>query len=114
MLTGIGIYGVMAYAVTRRTREIGIRIALGAQRADVIRMVLREGLSLTAIGSGIGVVLAALMSRVLAGFLFGIPPIDPMTFAATTALFTVIGVAACYVPVLRATRIDPTLALRYE
>jgi predicted permease len=114
MLTGIGLYGVMAYAVTRRTREIGIRIALGAQRADVIRMVLREGLSLTAIGSAIGVILAAVMSRVLAGFLFGIPPLDPMTFVGTTVLFTVIGVAACCVPVLRATRIDPTRALRYE
>ena len=114
MLTGIGIYGVMAYAVTRRTREIGIRLALGARRADVIRMVLREGLSLTAIGSAIGVILAAALSRVLAGFLFGIPPIDPMTFAGTTVLFTLIGVAACCVPVLRATRIDPTQALRYE
>ena len=114
MLTGIGIYGVLAYAVTRRTREIGIRLALGARRADVIRMVLREGLSLTAIGSAIGVILAAAMSRVLAGFLFGIPPLDPMTFAGTTVLFTVIGVAACCVPVLRATRIDPTQALRYE
>ena len=98
MLTAIGIYGVMAYAVTRRTREIGIRIALGARRADVIGMVLREGLSLTAIGSAIGVLLAAAMSRVLAGFLFGIPPIDPLTFAGTTVLFTVIGLAACSVP----------------
>jgi predicted permease len=114
MLTGIGIYGVMAYAVTRRTREIGIRIALGARRADVIRMVLREGLSLTTIGSAIGVILAAAISRVLAGFLFGIPPVDPMTFAATTVLFATIGAAACCVPVLRATRIDPTRALRYE
>ena len=74
LLTGIGIYGVMAYAVTRRTREIGIRIALGARRADVISMVLREGLFLTTIGSAIGVMLAAAMGRVLAGFLFGIPP----------------------------------------
>ena len=114
MLTAIGIYGVMAYAVTRRTREIGIRLALGARRADVIRMVLREGLSLTAIGSAIGVILAATMSRVLAGFLFGIPPIDPLTFVGTTVLFTVIGLAACSVPMLRATRIDPTRALRYE
>ena len=114
MLTAIGIYGVMAYAVTRRTREIGIRLALGARRADVIRMVLREGLSLTAIGSAIGVILAAAMSRVLAGFLFGIRPIDPLTFAGTTVLFTVIGLAACSVPMLRATRIDPTRALRHE
>jgi predicted permease len=114
ILTGIGIYGVTAYTVTRRTREIGIRIALGARTADVITMVLREGVALTLIGSAIGVVLAAVLSRVLAGFLFGIPPIDPITFAATTVLFAAIGLAACYVPVLRATHIDPKQALRYE
>jgi predicted permease len=114
MLTGIGIYGVTAYAVTCRTREIGIRMALGARRSDVIRMVLREGLALTLIGSAIGLVIAAAMSRVLAGFLFGIPPIDPITFAGTTVLFAAIGLAACYVPVRRATHIDPTHALRYE
>jgi predicted permease len=114
LLTGIGIYGVMAYAVTRRTREIGIRVALGARRADVISMVLREGLFLTAIGSAIGAMLAAAAARVLAGFLFGIPPIDPITFAATTVLFATIGLVACYVPVLRATRVDPTQALRFE
>ena len=104
----------MAYAVTRRTREIGIRVALGARRADVISMVLREGLFLTAIGSAIGAMLAAAAARVLAGFLFGIPPIDPITFAATTVLFATIGLVACYVPVLRATRVDPTQALRFE
>jgi predicted permease len=114
LLTGIGIYGVMAYAVTRRTREIGIRIALGAQRGDVVRMVLREGLSLIAIGSTIGVALAAAVSRVLAGFLFGIAPADPVTFGWTTVLFAAIGLMACYLPVLRATRIHPNQALRYE
>ena len=114
LLTAIGIYGVMAYAVTRRTREIGIRLALGAQRGHVIRMILREGLLLTTIGSAIGVALAAAVARVLAGFLFGIPPIDPITFAATTVLFATIGLMACYVPVLRATRVDPTQALRFE
>jgi predicted permease len=114
MLTAIGIYGVTAYAVTRRTREIGIRIALGAQRADITRMVLREGLLLTVIGSAMGLIVAAVMSRVLAGFLFGIPPIDPITFAGTTVLFAAISLAACYVPVRRATHVDPTQALRYE
>jgi predicted permease len=114
LLTGIGIYGVMAYTVTRRTREIGIRLALGARRADVISMVLRQGLFLTTMGSAIGMMLAAAVGRVLAGFLFGIPPIDPITFAATTVLFATIGLAACYVPVLRATRVDPTQALRFE
>jgi predicted permease len=114
LLTGIGIYGVTAYAVTRRTREIGIRIALGARRADITRMILREGLSLALIGSAMGVIAAAVMSRVLAGFLFGIPPIDPIIFAGTTVLFAAISLAACYVPVRRATHGDPTQALRYE
>jgi predicted permease len=114
ILAGIGIYGVTAYTVTRRTREIGIRIALGARTADVIRIVLREGVALTLIGSAIGVVLAAVLSRVLAGFLFGIPPIDPITFVGTTVLFALISLAACYVPVRRATLVTPTEALRYD
>jgi predicted permease len=114
ILAGIGIYGVTAYAVTRRTREIGIRIALGARPADVVTMVLREGLSLTLIGSAVGLLLAAAVSRVLASFLFGIPPIDPITFTMTAGLFVVIGLIACHVPMRRATRIDPTQALRYE
>jgi ABC-type antimicrobial peptide transport system permease subunit len=114
LLAGIGIYGVTAYAVARRTREIGIRIALGARRADIIRMVLREGLSLTLIGSAMGLILAGAISRVLAEFLFGIPPIDPLTFTGTTALFMAIGLAACYVPARRATRIDAMESLRYE
>ncbi len=114
MLAGIGIYGVTAYAVTRRTREIGIRIALGAQRRDITSMVLREGLSSTLIGSAIGLIVAAAISRVLASFLFGIAPLDPVTFTTTTVLFVAVGLAACYVPVRRATRVDPTQALRYE
>jgi macrolide transport system ATP-binding/permease protein len=114
MLAGVGIYGVTAYTVARRTREIGIRISLGARRADIVTMILREGLSLTLIGSAIGLVFAALVSQVLAGFLFGIPPIDPITFAGTTLLFVAVALAACYRPVRRATRIDPTRALRYE
>jgi len=114
ILTGIGIYGVTAYSVTCRTREIGIRIALGARTANVISIVLREGMALTLIGSAIGVVFAALLSRVLAGFLFGIPPIDPVTFAATIVLFAAIGLTACYMPLRRATHIDPMQALRYD
>src|SRR5919197_963273 len=112
MLAGIGIYGVTAYSVARRKREIGIRIALGARRPDIISMVLGEGLTLTLIGSAIGLIVAAAISRVLEGFLFGIPAIDPVTFAWTTVLFVVIGLTACCVPVRRATRIDPTQALR--
>jgi len=114
LLVAIGIYGVTAYAVARRTREIGIRIALGARRTDVVRMVLLEGLSLTLIGSAIGLILAGATSHILEAFLFGIPPIDPLTFAGTTLLFAAIGVAACYAPVRRAMHIDAMEALRYE
>ena len=114
LLAAIGIFGVTAYAVTRRTREIGIRIALGAKRSDILRIVVGEGLSLTLIGSTIGLILAAAMSRVLTAFLFGIPPLDPITFAGTTALFAAIGLAACYGPAKRATAIDPMQALRYD
>jgi predicted permease len=114
VLAAIGIYGVVAYAVTRRTREIGIRVALGARKADIVGMVLREGLWLTAIGSAVGLAMAAVVSRVLAGFLFGVPPADPITFGGVTLLFTLIAMAACYSPVRRATHVDPTEALRYE
>jgi predicted permease len=114
LLASIGIYGVAAYTVVLRTREIGVRIALGARSADIVRMVLREGVSLTLIGSAMGVLLAAAVSRVLAGFLFGIPPVDPLTFVGATALLTATGLVACYVPVRRATRIDPMQALRYD
>jgi predicted permease len=114
LLAAIGVYGVMAYSVARRTREIGIRVALGARPVDVVAMVLREGLSLTAIGCTIGLVIAAGISRVLAGFLFGLPPSDPITFVGVTVLFTMTALVACYWPVRRATHIDPTEALRYE
>ena len=114
LLASIGIYGLTAYMVTRRTREIGIRIALGAPRAHVVRMIVREALGLTLTGSAFGLVFAALISQVLAGFLFGIPPVDPVTFAGTTLLFVVIGLVACYRPLRRATDIDPTQALRHE
>jgi predicted permease len=114
LIAAVGIYGVTAYAVARRTREIGIRIALGAGRAEVVRMVLRQGLRLVAAGAAIGLLLAALAGRLLVGLLFGLPPLDPVTFAGATALFAVIGVAACYFPARHATRIDPMDALRYE
>jgi ABC-type antimicrobial peptide transport system permease subunit len=114
LLASIGIYGVTAYAVSRRTREIGIRMTLGAQRPDVVRMVLRQGMSLVAFGAGIGLLLAALAGRVLARLLFGLPPLDPVTFGGATLLFAIIGLAACYVPIRRATRISPVEALRYE
>jgi predicted permease len=114
LLAALGIYGVMAYTVTRRTREIGIRVALGARPGDVVGMVLREALWLTGIGAAIGLAIAAVISRVLTAFLFGVPPWDPITFAGVTLLFVLVALAACYWPVRRATGIDPTDALRYE
>jgi predicted permease len=114
LLAGIGIYGLTAYTVTRRTREIGIRIAMGAQRMDVVRLVLRQGMSLVLLGSSLGLLLAAGGSRLFSRLLFGVPPLDPITFGATALLFTLIGLAACYVPTRRAVRINATEALRYE
>ena len=114
LLAALGIYGVTAYAVTRRTREIGIRIALGAQRVDVMQMILREGMRLAAIGAAIGLTLAASAGRLLSSFLLGVAPIDAVAFAGAAALFAAVGLAACYMPARRATRIDAMEALRYE
>jgi predicted permease len=113
-LAAIGIYGLMAYTVTRRTREIGIRLAMGARRADVVRLVLGQGMLLVLSGSAAGLLLAAGASGLLARLLFGVPPRDPVTFAGAMLLFVAIGIVACYVPVRRATRINAMDALRYE
>ena len=114
LLAAIGVYGVTAYVASRRTREIGIRLALGAQRADVLSMILRQGMVLVGIGSAIGLLLAAAGSRLLTRLLFGVPPIDPVTFGGATLLFAIIGLAACYVPARRAAGVDAMVALRYE
>jgi predicted permease len=114
LLAAIGIYGVSAYMVTSRTREIGIRIALGARPATVVAMVLRQGISLAVIGSAVGLALGAAAGRLMRAFLFGIAPVDLVTFVAVAGTFVMVGLAACYVPARRATRIDPIEALRYE
>ena len=114
LLAAIGIYGVTAYAVTRRTREIGIHIAIGAQRRDIVRLVLRQGMVLTLAGSVIGLAVAASASRLLRALLFGVAPVDPIAFGGAALLFALIGLSACYVPVRRALRIDAMDALRYE
>jgi putative ABC transport system permease protein len=114
LLAAIGIYGVTTFAVTRRMREFGIRIALGARRADIVRIVLRRGLILLTIGCAIGLSLGALAGRVLSVFLFGIPAFEPVTFAGTALIFAVAGLAASYGPARRATRVDPLIALRDE
>ncbi len=114
LLAGIGIYGVTAYAVARRTREIGIRLALGADRTAVIGMVLRQGMSLVAVGSVIGLILAAVFIRVLAGTLFGVAALGAGTLAGAVGLFALIGLLACYAPTRRATCINAMEALRSE
>ena len=114
VLAAIGIYGVTAYAVSRRTREIGIRVALGADEGRVLRLVLRQGLVLAGIGVAIGVVLAGLGSRLLESLLYGVRGLDPLTFGAACALFAVVTVVATYIPARRAARIDPVSALRAE
>jgi putative ABC transport system permease protein len=114
LLASVGIYGVLAYSVSQRTSEIGIRMALGASRASVLRMVLGQGLRMTAMGLAIGLVLALALTRVMSGILFGISPTDPATFLAILFLLAAIAVFACYLPARRATRVDPMVALRYE
>ena len=114
LLAGMGIYGVTAHIVTLRTREIGIRIALGANRTDVVSMVLKQGMSAVLIGAITGILLTAAASKVLEVFLLGIPSFDPLVFSAAAALCLLAGLAACFFPAYRAARLDPMLALRDE
>ena len=113
-LAVIGIYGVMAYSVAQRTREIGIRVALGARRAQVIALVVKQGALLTAVGIAAGLAGAAMLSRYLEGLLFGVTPLDPATFVAAAALFALVALVAAYGPTRRATGVDPLVALRAE
>lgn len=113
-LAAIGIYGIMAYTVLRRTREIGIRIALGAQRAEVLSLVLRQSIWLTAVGVFLGCLGAAMVTRYLKGMLFGLEPLDPSTVIAVALFFVSVAALASYAPAYRATKIDPVTALRYE
>jgi predicted permease len=114
LLASVGLYGVMAYAVSQRTHEIGIRMALGAQRQDVLRLVLREGMTLVAIGSVLGLITAMAVSRLLVSFLYGISATDRVTFFATAVVLTVVAFIANFIPAHRATKVDPIIALRYE
>jgi putative ABC transport system permease protein len=114
LLGVIGIYGVMSYAVAQRTREIGVRMALGASPGDARSMVLREGLSLAVVGILVGVVAALLSTRALSGLLYGVTTMDPLTFGAVPAGLIVVALLASYLPARRATRVDPTTALRAD
>jgi predicted permease len=113
-LAAIGIYGVVSFAVNQRTREIGIRMALGAETGNVLTMVVRQGITPALLGLGLGFAAALAAAGVLSAFLYGIPPRDPVTFAASAVLLLLVAVFAAYVPARRATRVDPMVALRYE
>jgi putative ABC transport system permease protein len=113
-LTVIGLYGVIAYTVSLRTREIGIRLALGARRSDVLRMVVGEALRLVAIGALAGLIAAFVLTRFISTLLFNVQPADILTYASVTAILGIITLAASYAPARRATSVDPLVALRYE
>jgi len=114
LLAGLGIYGTISYLVNEQSREIAIRLALGAQRRNIFKMVLRQGLTLAAAGSGAGLVGALIVSHLMAGLLYGVLPYDLSTFAGVTAVLTAVAIAASYIPALRAMRLDPITTLHSE
>jgi ABC-type antimicrobial peptide transport system permease subunit len=111
LLAAVGIYGVLAYSVRQRTQEIGIRMALGAQKSHVLRMIVREGMTLAVIGIGIGLTSAFGLARMIANLLFGVSADDPVTFVGVSLLLLLVALAACYVPARRAAGLDPMKAL---
>jgi putative ABC transport system permease protein len=114
LLSAVGIYGLLSHAVTQRTQEMGIRMALGAQVSDVLRLVLKQGMMLAIAGEVIGLVGAFVLTRLIRGLLFGITPNDATTFVVVALVLGVVALLACYVPARRATKVDPLIALRYE
>src|SRR5262249_51961429 len=114
VMAALGVYGVMSFAVAQRTREIGIRLAVGASRQEILRLVLGKGLTLAAFGTALGLIGAVALTRFLRSLLVDLAPTDPATFAGTAALLVVVAILACYLPARRALSVDPTVALRCE
>jgi ABC-type antimicrobial peptide transport system permease subunit len=114
LLAAIGIYGVISYSVSQRTSEFGLRVALGAQRVDVLRLVLTHAAALVLAGTALGVVFALVLARVLKSLIYDVSPADPLTFASVGLMVIVIAVLACYIPARKATKADPMIALRAE
>jgi ABC-type antimicrobial peptide transport system permease subunit len=114
LLSAVGMYGVLSYSVSRRTHEIGIRLALGAGRSEVLKLVIGQGFKLIMMGVGISILGALALTRFLSNLLYGVKPTDPLTYVAVSLILTVVALLASYIPARRAMRVDPMVALQYE